>query len=86
METVRVSLGGTHLQNVYLVILPLDFIFRPESLKEGVLAKSGQGPDFADPLKTQVQSLDWEDPLRREWKPTPVFVPGKSHGQRNLMG
>ena len=21
---------------------------------------------------------------RREWLPTPVFLPGKSHGQRNL--
>ena len=25
-------------------------------------------------------------PWRREWKPTPVFLPGKSHGQRNLAG
>ena len=23
---------------------------------------------------------------RREWQPTPVFVPGESHGQRSLMG
>ena len=23
----------------------------------------------------QVWSLDWEDPLRREWQPTPVFLP-----------
>ena len=32
----------------------------------------------------QVQSLDWEDPLRRKWKPTPVFFPGKPQGQRSL--
>jgi len=25
-------------------------------------------------------------PLRREWHPTPVFFPRKSHGQRNLVG
>ena len=24
-------------------------------------------------------------PWRREWKPTPVFLPGESHGQRSLM-
>ena len=24
-------------------------------------------------------------PWRREWKPTPVFLPGESHGQRNLV-
>ena len=23
---------------------------------------------------------------RRKWKPTPVLLPGKSHGQRNLVG
>ena len=25
-------------------------------------------------------------PWRRKWYPTPVFLPGKSHGQRNLAG
>ena len=23
---------------------------------------------------------------RRKWQPTPVFLPGKSHGQRGLVG
>jgi len=23
-------------------------------------------------------------PRRREWQPTPVFLPGESHGQRHL--
>ena len=31
--------------------------------------------------ETQVQSLGQEDP----WQPTPVFLPGESHGQRNLV-
>ena len=34
----------------------------------------------------QVQSLGWQDPLEKKWQPTPVFLPGKSHGQRNLVG
>ena len=25
-------------------------------------------------------------PWRREWQSTPVFLPGKSHGQRSLAG
>ena len=25
-------------------------------------------------------------PWRREWEPTPVFLPGEPHGQRNLAG
>ena len=36
--------------------------------------------------ETQVQSLGQEDPWRREWQPTPVFLPGESHGQRSLVG
>ena len=26
----------------------------------------------------------WKIPWRREWQPTPVFLPGKSHGQEEL--
>ena len=33
--------------------------------------------------ETQVQSLGQEDPLEGE---TPVFLPGKSHGQRSPEG
>ena len=28
----------------------------------------------------------WEIPWRRKWQSTPVFLPGKSHGQRSLAG
>ena len=31
-------------------------------------------------------SLIWEDPLEKEMQPIPVFLPGESHGQRNLVG
>ena len=34
----------------------------------------------------QVRSLGQEDSMRRNWQPTPVFLPEKSHGQRNLRG
>ena len=33
-----------------------------------------------------VRSLGQEDPRRREWQPTPVFLPGESRGQRSLVG
>ena len=36
--------------------------------------------------ETRVQSLGREDPLEKEWQPTPVLLPGKSHGQRSLVG
>ena len=28
--------------------------------------------------ETWVQLLGWDDPLRRAWEPTPLFLPGKS--------
>ena len=37
-------------------------------------------------LETQFRSLSREDPCRRTWQPTPVFLPGESHGQRSLVG
>ena len=36
--------------------------------------------------ETWVQVLGWEDPGRRKWQPTPVFLHGESHGQRSLAG
>ena len=34
-----------------------------------------------------VQSLDGgRIPWRREWQPTPVFLPGESHEQKSLVG
>ena len=36
--------------------------------------------------ETQVWSLGQEDPLEEEWQPNAVFLPGKSHGQRSLVG
>ena len=36
--------------------------------------------------ETWVQSLGQEDPWRRAWQLTPVFLHGESHGQRILVG
>ena len=33
---------------------------------------------------TWVRSLGQEDPLEKEMEPTPVFLPGESHGRRSL--
>ena len=35
----------------------------------------------------RVWSLGQEDPLeKREWQPTPAFLPGEAHGLRSLVG
>ena len=40
------------------------------------------------PTKAGDSFIPWvrKIPWRREWQPTPVFLPGKSHGQRSLAG
>ena len=38
------------------------------------------------PPATQETSGVGKIPWRRKWQPTPVFLPGKSHGQRSLVG
>ena len=34
----------------------------------------------------EFTSLGWEDPLEKEMALIPVFLPGKFHGQRSLVG
>ena len=36
--------------------------------------------------ETQVQFLGQKMPWRRAWQPTPVFVPGESHGLGGGVG
>ena len=36
--------------------------------------------------ETGVQFLGWEDPLEKEMALNPVFLPGKLHGQKRLVG
>ena len=42
--------------------------------------------DMAAMQETPFRSLGRKDPERRKWQPTPVFLSGKCHGQRSLIG
>ena len=39
-----------------------------------------------DIMKLRFDPWVGKSPWRRKWQPTPVFLPGKSHGQRSLKG
>ena len=43
-------------------------------------------PASAGDIRDAGWSLGREDPWRRAWQPTPVFLSGESHGQRSLVG
>ena len=38
--------------------------------------------DMPDNRKRKIRKIPW----RRKWLPTPVILPGESHGQRSLTG
>ena len=42
-------------------------------------------PAMQETQEVWVQSLDGKTPWRRAWQPSPVFLPGESHGQRSLV-
>ena len=46
----------------------------------------GCSMELPETEETLVRSLGWEDLWRRAWQPTPVFLPGDSHGQMSLAG
>ena len=35
--------------------------------------------------ETWVRSLGWKILWRRKWEPTPVLLPGRSHGRRRVV-
>ena len=49
-----------------------------------LVAKTGKNP----PAMQETRFDPWVRmmPWIREWLPTPVFLPGKSHGQKSLVG
>ena len=52
------------------------------------LAKGHRHPMGTEPLGTKNSLFDTQQPRprRRQWHPTPVLLPGKSHRQRSLVG
>ena len=74
-KTVKVS-GYTHLKS---------------QMKKDTL--SGELPRWLSGKESTCQAGDTRSipgsgrfPWRRKWQPTPIFLPGKSHGQRSLGG
>ena len=43
-------------------------------------------PENAGDIRDPGSISGWEDPWRKEWQPTPVFLPGESNGQRSPAG
>ena len=58
------------------------------SIGLGLCSLLGKSNRMVSHLTTLPNScgLLHEDPWRRKWQPTPVFLPRESHGQKSLAG
>ena len=50
------------------------------------VALVGKNPAANAPKRCRFHPWVGKIPLRRKWQPIPVFWPGTSHGERNLVG
>ena len=57
-------------------------IIRPESFPIGSAVKNLPAMQEILGFNPWVRKIPW----RKKWQPTPVFLPGESHGQRSLEG
>ena len=58
-----------------------------ETQKSGTASLVAQRLKGLPPMRENwVRSLGREDPLKKAMATTPVFLPGKSHGRRCLLG
>ena len=70
---------------VAVLVLKIDkhfFEIKNKSLPDG---SDGKEPACNEGDMGSIPGLE-RFPWRREWQPTPVFLAGKSHGQRSLVG
>ena len=79
MESVR-NMYPTHLPTS--LTLCLDILNCPE-LRPHHMSCFSQCCFISIPTGTVAKSSDFR---RRQWQPTPVLLPGKSHGRRSLVG
>ena len=68
------SVLATGFQGFMAFVLPLNFRGGSETVKN------------LPAMQTCFDPWIGKIPWRREWLPTPVFLPGESHGQRSLVG
>ena len=58
----------------------------PVPLKHGLRSTVGENLASAREAQESTPNQVGRIPWRRAWPPTPVLLPGESHGQRSLAG
>ena len=55
-------------------------------MEKSILTKGFPGDSAVKNPPANAGNLGSEDSCRRQWRPAPVFLPGKPRGQRSLAG
>ena len=76
--------GGYYEYENHILLFSVNYSYFLTSLGGSVIKKihlqdRGHKRGTFDPW---VEKIPW----RRAWQPTPVYLPGESHGQRSLVG
>ena len=73
---------------VYVEVITLVICDKCQAQRAPQVALVVKNPavNAGDVRDTGFHSWGWEDPLKEGMQPTPVFLPGESHGQRSLAG
>ena len=83
--TFTFTMGNWHITNKKMVFKSyFNFIYGILLMGASLVAQTVKC--LPTMRETRVQSLGREISWRRKWQPTPAFLPGKSHGWRNLVG
>ena len=69
-----------------LGLAPKDHAWVLRLLSQVLVSSGFSGEDCLQFRRPTFDSWVRTIPWRRKWQPTPVFLPGKSHGQRSLAG
>ena len=79
IEALKRSLDKNQLQNLWGSL---------QSENVSFLLQNWGFPGGSDGKESACNAGDqvWKIPWRREWLPTPVFLPGEFQGQKSLMG
>ena len=76
------SLNNFEVYNTILLIIVIMLCIGASQLALVVKNLPANVADMRHGFNLWVRKIPW----RRKWQPTPVFLPGKSNGQRSLAG
>ena len=82
----QMDLFGKVMSLLFNMLSRLVITFPPRSKHLSVFLVMQMIKRLPTMWETWVQSLVGKISQRRKWQPTPVFLPGKFHGQRSLVG